>query len=127
LFILLRDLRGTFINPGETLTLELLASPYWSRLAHAAMEWKTATVFRHPATKSLTVPAGSFDVVRYTVTVDNRVGEFYVESDYPHRVVKWSLAPDVEAVLTGSKRLPYWQLHDNGHESYLQELGLSTP
>ena len=127
LFVLLRGLRGEYLAPGEKKSLDVLPSPYWTRLSHTDTEWTEATVFRHPATVSLTVPAGSFDAVEYSIAIGDRKGSVYVENVYPHRVVKWSLSPDVSAELTGSKRLPYWQLHDNGHESYLQELGLPSP
>ena len=34
------------------------------------------------------------------------------------------LSADGRASLLGSARLPYWQLHDNGHETLLKKLGL---
>lgn len=127
LFILLRNLRGEFLNPGESVSLPFLPGPYWARLNHKTPQWTEATISRHSATETTTVPAGTFDTHKYTVSIENRQGVFHIENIYPHRVVKWSLAPDEEAVLTGSKRLPYWNLHDNGNESYLQELGLPSP
>ena len=48
-----------------------------------------------------------------------------MEAEYPHRIVRWELAPDVVGELTGSKRLAYWQLNGPGGESHLTDLGLA--
>ena len=61
----------------------------------------------------------------YTLkTADGRAGTFWVEHAYPHRIIRWELAPDLGAELTGTSRLDYWKLHRNGDESYLKPLGL---
>ena len=45
---------------------------------------------------------------------DRRTGRFWVELDHPHRILRWVLAPDLDAQLTGTRRLDYWRRHDNG-------------
>ncbi len=63
--------------------------------------------------------------MRYDVHVaDGRAGAFLIEAAYPHRIIKWSLPPDVSGELAGSKRLAYWKLHAEGDEKYLKEIGL---
>lgn len=62
----------------------------------------------------------------YTVAIDDgREGLFHIESSYPHRIVRWSLGPDIEAQLSGSERLAYWRLNHEGGEAALVGLGLS--
>ena len=64
-------------------------------------------------------------------------GTFFVESSYPHRIVRWEWNPPVgsgrwgadsndSGELGGSARLKYWELHDEGGERYLARLGLNA-
>jgi len=128
LFIALRSLRGEFMPAGATRTVPYLPGVFYSRLSHKPLEWTRATIARARENETISVPAGSFDVMRYDVKIaDGRAGVFYIETAYPHRIIKWSLPPDVSGELTGSTRLEYWRLHTEGDESYLKQLGLPIP
>jgi hypothetical protein len=125
LFILLRGLRGDYLEPGQSKRVDYLPGVLYSRLSHHGLAWTKATIARAENPRKVTVPAGTFEVFDYTVTVDGgRTGAFAIEAAYPHRIVEWSLDPDVSGQLTGSKRLEYWNLHAEGDESYLKDLGL---
>ncbi len=125
LFIALRGLHSDFLAPGETRSVPYLPGVLYSRLSHHPLEWMQATIARSASTETVAVPAGSFECMAYDVhTSDGRTGRFLIESAYPHRIVKWSLPPDVNGELTGSARLEYWKLHGEGDESYLDQLGL---
>ena len=127
LFILLRGLRGDYLEPGASTKVKLLPGVFYSRVAHSELAWNDATIRRRDAFETVEVPAGKFEVMVYDVsTGDGRTGTFHIERAYPHRVVQWELSPDVSGKLTGSDRLQYWNLHDNGHESYLVKLGLRS-
>ena len=128
LFILLRGLRGDFLKPGELRSFPFLASAFYKRLAHKESGWASVNIERLREMQTVNVPAGGFVAIRYVVrTEDGRVGQFDVESDYPHRIIRWSWSPGGEiGELTGTARLKYWELHENGHESYLKELGLEV-
>ena len=140
LFVLLRGLRGDFLKPGETRTFPFLPGPFTSRLTHRPVAWTTATVERASRPERIQVPAGAFEADLMTVRVaDGREGRFWIERAYPHRVLRWAWTPAPNpggrmgsdgvdgGELTGSNRLPYWQLHGSGDERYLRELGLETP
>ena len=125
LFILLRGLRGAYLEPGKSRSVKLLPSPYFGRLAHEPLQWLDAEISRGSSAERVKVPAGEFTVMVYTVKIaGGREGTFYVEDGYPHRIVKWSLLPDVKGELTGSERMKYWGLNGNGDETYLEKLGL---
>jgi len=125
LFILLRGLRGDYLEPGQSKRVDYLPGVLYSRLSHHGLAWTKATIARAEKPRTVTVPAGTFEVFEYAVTIDGgRTGTFAVEAAYPHRIVEWSLDPDVSGRLTGSKRLEYWKLHGEGDESYLKDLGL---
>jgi hypothetical protein len=132
LFILLRGLRGDSMAPGEKKSFPFLPGKFYRRLAHRDLAWTTIEITRLEDGQNVTVPAGTFEVMTYLLmTQDGRVGEFAIERDYPHHIVKWSWSratasgPSGETgELTGTARLEYWGLNKNGHESYLEELGL---
>lgn len=139
LLVLLRDLRGPWLNRGERRRVPFLDSAFYRRLTHKLLAWSEATIARNPSTVRVTVPAGQFETTLYSVDVGGqREGRFWIEQAYPHRVVRWewkailipagrgqSPAEGLDAgELTGSARLPYWKLHDPGDESYLKLLGL---
>ena len=81
------------------------------------------------------MPAGRFECATYRVQMaDGRDGRFWIETSYPHRVIRWDWSPPSGAPaglgsvdggeLTGTARLSYWKLHRNGDESYLKGLGI---
>jgi hypothetical protein len=136
LFVLLRGLRGDFLRPGERRTVALLPSSVGRRLAHRPLAWVNAAIARSPKPERVTVAAGAFSADLYRVTTaDARTGSFWVEHAYPHRIVRWSWAGGAaqgrkgseateSAELAGSARLRYWELHGNGQETFLRQLGL---
>lgn len=126
LLLVLRGLRGAFMEQGQSRTVSFLPSAYHGRLSHEPPAWTTATIARSARTSLVEVPSGEFETIVYTLNIaDGRTGKFYVEQAYPHRVVRWELFPDVAAEMTGSTRTKYWQLHDNGEEERLKKLGIS--
>ncbi len=140
LFILLRGLRGAFLEPGQERSVSLLPGALYRRLTHQPLGWTTARIRRAHKPQQIETPAGEFDTTLYTIqTQQGRRGQFWIEMPYPHRVVQWSWQPapvagknpSQEAAesgqLTGTVRLKYWQRHANGHEKHLEQLGLTPP
>jgi len=125
LFILLRGLRGDFLAPGASRTVPFLPGAFYTRLSHQPLRWTQATIEREAETQSVTVPAGAFRAMLYDVrSGDGRAGQFWVEEAWPHRIVKWSLPPDLSGELLGTKRLEYWKLNAEGDARHLAEIGL---
>lgn len=137
LFVVLRGLRGDFLPPGRTRSVHLLTSPFVSRLTHRATAWTMADVARARELQRVSVPAGAFRAIHYTVRVeDGRTGRFWIEAPYPHRVLKWSWTAEGrrggsrsgegqdEGELLRSTRLPYWRLNGPEGERSLEEMGL---
>lgn len=129
LFILLRGLRGAFLEPGELVRYPLLEGALRRRMGHRPPSWSGAQIERLADAATIEVSAGSFETMVYSVAVeDGRMGIFHIELAYPHRIVRWEWSRDEhvleEAELTGSLRVPYWKLNKNGDESHLKELGL---
>ena len=141
LLVRLRDLRGSWLKPGERRSVPFLPSAFRRRVAHRPLAWTMAKIERAGGTESIRVPAGAFAAFRYTIRVeDGRQGTYWVEQAYPHRIVRWDWKSASSATagrgfgpaegcdkgeLLGSTRLPYWQLNRNGDERELRALGIS--
>ena len=129
LFVLLRDLRGPFLRPGESRTLPFLASPFERRLRHTKAVWGTLEVQRPVASAEVTTPAGVFRAVEYALSSsDGRRGRVTIEEAYPHRLLAWRWEKDGAVLdageLAGSRRLPYWELHAEGQAELRSSIGL---
>jgi hypothetical protein len=122
--LLVRDLAGPLVEPGAQREV-----PYWPRLMDLRLDHReggvqTATLAREAGTRSVSVPAGTFEVRRTTLTVEGRTGHWDVELAPPHRLVAWGWDDGEAGVLTGSTRMPYWQKNGPGDEGLRAELGL---
>ncbi len=129
LFVRLRGLGGEYLAPGARRTVPFLPGSFRRRLTHAPLRWEEATIERLAAPRAISVPAGRFQAMVYSVAIASGPrGLFYVESAYPHRIVRWEWSPAADSNdagdLTGSERLQYWKLHNVGDERYLRQLGL---
>ncbi|MHC4101240.1 MAG: hypothetical protein ACYSW1_10230, partial [Planctomycetota bacterium] len=90
LFILLRGLRGPYLEPGARIEVPFLPGAFHRRLAHRQLAWTTAEIERRPGAESIEVPAGTFSTITYVVrTGDGREGRFHIEQQHPHRIVRW--------------------------------------
>lgn len=128
LWLWARGMTGPALPPGGTAQVPLLPSLKRSRLQHRPLDWTSAVASRSATTESITVPAGTFVVERRSVQTSAGLRlTFFVEHDFPHRVIRFEGSDGEEAELLGTTRQPYWSLHDNGHERYLKELGFDTP
>jgi len=129
LFVWLRGLRGHVLKPGERRTFPYLPDAFERRLRHHEAAWGELEVAREATSAEATVPAGSFQAVVYRLKAsDGRSGSVRIEEAYPHRLLSWSWERDGEILdsgeLTGSQRMKYWELHDQGQESLRARLGL---
>jgi hypothetical protein len=123
--VVLRGWNGTYLKPGESRSVPLLPSLLWSRLNHQRLAWTRARVLRAAAARSISVPAGRFEVSSYRVEIEGgRVLGFEIEAKAPYRLVRQTGPDGEELTLRGSTRLAYWKLNAPGGEAHLKELGL---
>lgn len=129
--ILLRSYieRRDFLAAGEQRTVAFLPSLLRARLQHKPLSFTDAVITRTREPRSEKTPAGEVSTITYSIRIGNGAADgdgaiFQFEAAPPHRLVHYRWDSGEEATLLGSTRLPYWQLHDNGHEILLQKLGL---
>ena len=130
--ILLRGLDGGSSLPlpaaGGSRAVPFLPSLLSRRLNHSRLSWGRATLSRASSSVEVTVPAGKFRALTYTVAVEGGAKtHFSVEEAWPHRLLQWSSDSGEEATLLGSSRQPYWKQNGAGGEKFLAELGLRPP
>jgi len=119
-----RDLAGPWIAPGEQREIQWFPRAQHARFSHEPARFARATLSREADTRSITVPAGTFQVRRTTVEVGGRTGSWDVEVQPPHRLIAWSWSDGERGELTGSTRQPYWTQHGEGDETLRARLGL---
>ena len=120
--------RREFLAPGEHRTVAFLPSLVRTRLLHKPLVFTQAVISRLAAPLPIKTPAGEFTVTSYTVSIaQGDRGTFHFAATPPYPLVHYRWDSGEEATLLGTTRLPYWQLHDNGHEALLKQLGLAPP
>ena len=131
LFILLRGLKGDYIDRGGSRDIKLLSGMLESRLRHRSLAWTTARITR--SSETVEVPAGTWTgAILYEVVLENgRRGRFWIEPGGDRRILKWTwtgVGANAEAretgELTGSVRTAYWKENALGDERLLRSLGL---
>lgn len=126
--IVLRGLRGDFLPAGGSRTVPFLPSALRARFEHRPQQWGEATIRRAAATTREATALGALEAITYTVVEKGGPTVTYtLEAAWPHRILAWRSSSGEEGTLLGSARLPYWQLHDEGHEKHLAQLGLPVP
>jgi hypothetical protein len=126
--IVLRGWQTSYLEPGQKRTVPLLPSLSRVRLLHRPLAWGKATISRAPEISTVRVPAGTFEVVTWTVATEGGSTTLYqFEAKPPFRLVRWASDDGEEGALLGSTRLAYWKLNAPGGESYLRALGLRAP
>jgi hypothetical protein len=120
--------RRELLAPGESRTVAFLPSLVRARLLHQRLAFTSAVLGRGREPLALKTAAGEVQVFAYTVAIrDGDRAVFHFAATPPHRLIHYRWDSGEEATLLGSTRLPYWQLHDNGHEALLKQLGLGLP
>jgi hypothetical protein len=123
--IVLRGWNGEYMKPGEERTVPLLPSLLHVRLHHLPLAWTTAHIERREGTRTITVPAGRFEVSTWIVHVrDGRRLTFAIEAEPPYRLVRQTGASGEVLALRGSTRLDYWKHNDPAGVKYLKDIGL---
>jgi hypothetical protein len=129
LFLWARGLAYPRVEPGESVAVPVALALDRSRLRHVEVGLEAATLSRAAATRTVTVPAGSFEVRDAVAVVTGKTGArtwtFWVEVAAPHRLIGWETTEGERAELLATTRLPYWKLNGPGGEAELAKLGLT--
>lgn len=124
--ILVRQITGpAIVERGKSREVMVLPSLERTRLVHRTLQWKKGTIERSASIERRTVPAGLFEVEVWTVSAGDEIYRYFVEAAEPRRLIEWEGPEGERGRLTGSARLKYWELHKEGDERFLKQLGLA--
>ena len=125
--MVVRGMPQPVIEPGQSKQVQFLPSLERAALSHDELSWQHAMLSMDARTHTVAVPAGRFKAHRYTLTSSTGPNlEFFVETALPHRIVQYKADDGERWELKATKRMPYWELNNNGDERYLDELGLGN-
>lgn len=120
-----RRMSPPFLEPGESKDLPFLTGLRSARDAHQPMAWSRINLTRNTPLQTIEVPAGEFEVEAFSAQLANGRGYvFFVETEAPHRIIRWQFTSGESADLVASERVKYWELNRPGGEDALRTLGL---
>jgi hypothetical protein len=121
-----RGMARPFTRSSNQVAYRFLTSLETSRARHEPLKWINVFLSRDAKARTITVPAGSFDVDVFRVKrPDNTWRAYYVEKELPKRIIQWETSEGEKAELLGSDRLKYWEMNGEGGEAALKKLGVS--
>ena len=123
LLIWIRELKGEVMKSGEKRQVQMIPSMWYTRSRNAKVAFAPAQIAKEDGGE-LSLNGESLATWRWTWTIGKRTQTYWVEKQYPHRILKWQFSDGGKGELVKSLRLPYWKLNSNGDLHYRQELGI---
>ena len=122
--IWIRELNGEKLAGGQKRELQIFPSSWNSRAAHQPADFQSGWIMKEDG-EMLKALEGRAATYRWTWQIGNRKETYWVEKNYPRRILKWSSSDGNQGELKKSLRVPYWSLHNNADLPYREQLGLS--
>lgn len=121
--ILVRELDGEFLKPGESRAINLVPSLWERRKRHVALAILEATLTKNgPAT--LSTPTGPRPAIKWTLAWKDHAMSYYVEAAPPGKLLAWDDGKGEKGELITSLRKTYWERNHNQDQPLRKELGL---
>lgn len=122
--ILVRELDGPWMRPGETRTLHMAPSLWETRRRHAPLAFREASLTKH-GTETLDTRLGRREAVKWVLSLEGRSMAYYVETEKPRRLLRWDDGRGERGDLIASLRKTYWKRNRNADAPLRRELGLT--
>ena len=121
--IWIRELNGDVLTTGQKRDLQIFPSSWNSRAAHQQADFQTGWIIKEDG-ETLKSLEGNAATYRWTWQVGNRKETYWVEKNYPRRILKWNSSDGGSGEIKKTLRVPYWQLHNNSDLPYREQLGV---
>lgn len=121
LLIRIREPKEPFMAEGESRAVTMLPALWQFRVGHRARELVPATLSKGTR-EPVDVGGRTYAAVPWTWSYGSRQQSVWVDTAYPHRILKWSGSDGASGELLATMRQPYWALHDLDDEHYRDEL-----
>jgi hypothetical protein len=122
--IWIRELNGEALAAGQRRELQIFPNSWHSRATHQQADFQAGWIMKEEG-EALKGMNGSAPTWRWTWQIGNRKETYWVEKNYPRRILKWSSSDGNQGELKKSLRLPYWSLHNNADVPYRKQLGIA--
>ncbi len=120
--ILFRELDGEFLKTGENLKSTVLPSLWLTRKRHQPLTLAKAEIHKEKTT--LPLQNKNWECFKWTVELSGIKTEYWIEKDFPHKVLAWKNSVGESGELINSLRKTYWALNHNKDLGLRKELGL---
>lgn len=121
LLIRIRELKGPFMAEGESRTMTMLSSLWQFRIRHKKRELVEVTLAKGTR-EEVTIRDTEYSAVPWSWSYGTRHKTVWVDTVYPHRILRWKSSEGGRGELMVSKRLAYWGQHDIADEHLRDEL-----
>jgi len=125
LWLIIRELHGPILKPGESMTVKVIPSMWSRRKKHTAIQITDATIMKGRKQTKVT-NIGKLDAIPFTWEIEGAKTEVWVEHAYPHRILSWTEPDGTNGTIIASQREPYWKQHSNGHLTIRKKFELPT-
>jgi hypothetical protein len=122
--ILVRELDGPWLHPGETRTLQLVPSLWETRKRHVPLAFREATLAK-VGIETLDTRHGPREAVKWVLAWEGHAMAYYVETAEPRKLLRWDDGRGEKGDLVASLRKTYWERNHNADEPLRKELGLT--
>ncbi len=126
LWILIRELRGGLLAPGESKKMRIIPSKWSRRKTHAEPKIETVELQKSTPQEQKTA-LGSIQAHRFTWSGPRGTTAVWVEKAYPHRILSWKEADGSTGEIMASRREKYWEQNTGEYRPMRDTLQLFMP
>ena len=124
LWIFIRELKGPVLKSGEEMEINIIPSSWDRRKRHLPITVQRAKLFKEKF-GNIKTAAGKFESNLFTWSYPGQKVRVWVESDYPHRILKWEEKDGSRGILAATMRQPYWKQNRNQDQVIRKRLTLT--
>ncbi len=125
--LLLRELDGEFLPPGEPLNIQLVPSLWERRKRHDPLGFKQAIITKIGEESFLLhgIPLKTVNALKWTLDIGGAITTYHVENTAPRKLLGWENSKGEKGILLKSVRKSYWNHHENKDQVMRKELQLN--
>tara|TARA_B100000902_G_C27235635_1_gene877252 strand:- start:390 stop:1289 length:900 start_codon:yes stop_codon:yes gene_type:complete len=125
LLIRMRELNGEWLKPGQQIAISFFPSLWGIQLRSLERKISDA-ILTKTIGKDLEISSQIVPVYEWQLDFENNWEKYWIEQEYPHRILAWEFSDGGRGRLIETLRLSYWELNNNEHLKYRKFLDLNS-
>ena len=125
LLIRMRELNGEWLKPGQQIAISFFPSLWGIQLRSLERKISDA-ILTKTIGKDLEISSQIVPVYEWQLDFENNWEKYWIEQEYPHRILAWEFSDGGRGRLIETLRLSYWELNNNEHLEYRKFLDLNS-